>query len=68
MVRENYEEARKVVLDLDTISDVLYGLEQGRHMSFDGYGNEFKSDVFREDLIDFLAEEQKKLKSIFSRL
>ena len=68
MVRENYEEARKVVLDLDTISDVLYGLEQGRRMSFDGYGNEFKSDVFREDLIDFLAEEQKKLKGVFSRL
>lgn len=68
MVRENYEEARKVVLDLDTISDVLYGLEQGRRMSFSDYGNEFKSDIFREDLIDFLTKEQKKLKGVFSRL
>ena len=67
MIKENFEEAKKIVSDLDAVSSVIYDLEQDLLVGFSGNGY-IRSDVFREDLKDFLTEEQKKLKNIFSRL
>jgi hypothetical protein len=67
MIKENFEEAKKVVSDLKVVSFILDDLKRDCPVGFSNH-SDIETDVFKEDLKDFLTEEQKKLKSIFSRL
>lgn len=67
MIKENFEEAKKVVSDLTVISFILDDLKRDCPVGFSDH-SDIRTNVFREDLKDFLTEEQKKLNSIFSRL